>query len=546
MNLSNLSIRSKFAIPIVAIAVLVLVVSAATYSNSQRLNQSTKELSTTFIDALELALNADRDLYQALAANQSFLLASELGLAGTDKYRQDFEENAQQAYDRLNQVKAMVSNYPAIFAGIKQFEQDYQRWLSQAREVLQQAAAGNVSAAVNNSENQVQQSFERLRSHYDKVGLALKAQADNITDEGAAASQREAVLLVSVIILVILASTLSIVFGPKLVTKRLNALTDMIRSISEGEGDLRHRLDESGKDELTQLAKAFNQLMSNLQSLIGMVGKDAVTLAEGVDVLRQASDDAERNSRQQNHNLEQIATAINELNHAVHEVAQSSQTALGETQTAADACEQSQQVVNRSVNDIEQLSGAINHANSVITELANESKRIMSVLGVIRDIADQTNLLALNAAIEAARAGEQGRGFAVVADEVRTLASRTQQSTDDIDRMLAGLEKGVNEAVSAIDSGHQQASQVVSMTDQLQTTIRELNRSVDMANNMITQIATATEEQSQVVDDVNRNISELHELSHHSLENASRVSDATGNIGQSGERLSGNVGRFKV
>ena len=165
---------------------------------------------------------------------------------------------------------------------------------------------------------------------------------------------------------------------------------------------------------------------------------------------------------------------------------------------------------------------------------------------MIRSIAEQTNLLALNAAIEAARAGEQGRGFAVVADEVRTLASRTQKSTEDIQRMIAGLESGVSEAVNAIQTGTSHVDGVVAMSQRIQDSLHSVEDAVNLANDMIYQIATATEEQSKVVDEINRNVTMLNSLSQENMQIVSSTKQVATDISRMAKGLNNNVGRFRV
>lgn len=286
--------------------------------------------------------------------------------------------------------------------------------------------------------------------------------------------------------------------------------------------------------------------MMKLQQLIGTIKSDAVSLDARVTGLNHSAKESEKISTEQNANLEQIATAVHQLSHAVHEVASSSQNALSDTEHANNLIKESNAVVGQSVERVQQLAGVVSHASEVIQNLASESKQIVTVLDVIRGIAEQTNLLALNAAIEAARAGEQGRGFAVVADEVRTLASRTQQSTEDIQRMVAGLESGVSEAVSAIDSGTRQVDSVVDASGSITKALAEVDEAVSRTKDLIYLIATATEQQSKVVDEVNQNISSLNLLSQESIGVVRRTREAADEIAQIGTGLSGNVGRFLV
>lgn len=546
MHLNELTIRTKFSIPLVVIVIMTVVIATVSIINAKRLSSDAQNLATTFLAAVDAGLNADRDLYQALTASQSYVQRGLLGESGGEKYRQDFDENAKQALDRMALVMSLLKDYPELQGNKAQFQREYDAWLNAATQVFTMADSQSPLAAANYNNEVVMPLFQALRGHYDKTGEWVKNKADEVTTQALNASQNEVNLMFIIITLVVLASILSVVFGPRLVTSRVEELDTMIAAISEGEGDLRGRLDDSGRDELSLLARTFNGLMMKLQQLISTIKSDAVSLDARVVGLNHSAKESEKISSEQNANLEQIATAVHQLSHAVHEVAASSQNALSDTEHANGLIKESTAVVGQSVERVQQLAGVVSHASEVIQHLASESKQIVTVLDVIRGIAEQTNLLALNAAIEAARAGEQGRGFAVVADEVRTLASRTQQSTEDIQRMVAGLEAGVSEAVSAIDSGTRQVDSVVEASGSITRALAGVDEAVSRTKDLIYLIATATEEQSKVVDEVNQNISSLNLLSQESIGVVRRTREAADEIAQIGTGLSGNVGRFLV
>ncbi|RVT45999.1 methyl-accepting chemotaxis protein [Rheinheimera sediminis] len=546
MNLNEFTIRTKFSAPLIAITLFTILISVLSMNNGKRLSADAHLISTTFMTAINVGLNADRDLYQALTASQNYVTKKIVGLTDTAKERQSFDENAKQALDRMNQVLELLKEYPEAQQGKVEFQRDYNSWLAEAKIVFAMADEGKATEAANYSNTTVMPLFEKLRTHYDVSGETVKNKADQVSAEAKEAGDQQRLILIIVIILVIIASTVSIMFGPKMVTKRVMELDTMIATISAGEGDLTGQLDSSGRDELSKLAGTFNGLMRKLQQLIKMVQSDASSLNQAVIQLNQSAEKGQKVSKEQNYNLDQIATAVNQLSHAVHEVAGNSQSALSETREAKDKTSQSGKVIEESVHSITKLSTAVTHASTVISKLAEESKNITQVLDVIRSIAEQTNLLALNAAIEAARAGEQGRGFAVVADEVRTLASRTQKSTEDIQRMIAGLEHGVNEAVTAIQTGTNNVDTVVAMSQRIQDSLQIVESSVNQANDMIYQIATATEEQSKVVDEINRNVTMLNSLSQESVQIVSITTQVSQDIARMAVGLNNNVGRFKV
>jgi len=546
MKLNELTIRTKFSIPLIVISVFTILISVLSMNNGKRLSADAHLLSTTFMTAINVGLNADRDLYQALAASQNYVTKKIIGLDNTAEERQAFDENAQQAWDRMHQVLDLLKDYPEAQQGKAEFERDYAAWLNEAKVVFKMADEGKASEAANYSSITVMPLFQTLRTHYDVSGENVKNKADQVSAEAKSAGDTQRAVLIVVIILVIAANVVSVMFGPKMVTTRVQELDRMIGTISEGEGDLTGQLDSSGKDELSKLAGTFNGLMRKLQHLIKMIQGDASTLNQTVSQLNSSAEKSQEVSAEQNHNLDQIATAVNQLSHAVHEVANNSQSALSETREAKDKTGLSGKVVDESIQSITKMSGAVSHASAVISRLADESKNITQVLDVIRSIAEQTNLLALNAAIEAARAGEQGRGFAVVADEVRTLASRTQKSTEDIQRMIAGLESGVSEAVNAIQTGTSHVDGVVAMSQRIQDSLHSVEGAVNLANDMIYQIATATEEQSKVVDEINRNVTTLNSLSQENMQIVSSTKQVATAIAAMAKGLNNNVGRFKV
>ena len=388
--------------------------------------------------------------------------------------------------------------------------------------------------------------FEKVRSHYDTLGEAVKNAADDLAADMQSSSQYNQFMLLLVLVAVLVVSGLSIVYGPRLVTDRLNTLIGVMRDISQGDGDLRSRLDSSGKDELATLAKTFNRFMENLQDLIIVIQQDTDNLKDAAANLNNASISVKSASHEQNDNLDQIATAVNELSHVVNDTASNSQGAMEKVKTAFEISSSSKRVVGDSVKNVSNLSASFSNASNVISSLAKESQNIIAVLDVIRGIAEQTNLLALNAAIEAARAGEQGRGFAVVADEVRTLASRTQQSTENINQMLGRLEHSVTDAVAAIEQGAIEVDSVVAVSAQLSEAFEQVSEAVNEANETIYQIAAATEEQSQVVADINTNVTNLNSLGQQNLKTIENTGDIAGAVNGTVQQLGQKVGRFKT
>lgn len=546
LNIDNLSVRKKLSLPLSLVMILIIVVSVVSLQNSRFLAQNTQVLSSVYTEAISTSLNADRDLYQAHSALLEFMLNELLNAGNTNVYLEVYEENAVQAKDRMDKVRSLISDSPELLGVLRTFDSDYRNWLGFNDRVIAMVNNGEIAAASSLYQREGSPLFEQLRTNYDKIGEAVKNRSDELTEEGLASNSSQMVVLGIAILLAIAACLISLIIGPQLITNRINTMRKMLSSISEGKGDLTQRLSTAGNDEITRVAEEFNNFIENLQGLISVIKKDAISLSEAKVTLAQTSQSTCQLSQSQSDNLDQVATAVNELSQALREVAENTQVSLAETKSTNNDAIESKDALTKSMQSITTMESTISHSSKVIEKLASETSRISSLLNVIRDIAEQTNLLALNAAIEAARAGEQGRGFAVVADEVRSLANRTQQATSDINAMLLNLNKGVDEAVEAIEKGASQVTDVVALSHSLSDTLIKVSESVSNTTDRIYQIAAATEEQSQVVDAVNNNISSLNVLTLDVVRTVEAANSASENVNAVSNNLMANVGRFTV
>jgi methyl-accepting chemotaxis protein len=243
---------------------------------------------------------------------------------------------------------------------------------------------------------------------------------------------------------------------------------------------------------------------------------------------------------------DQVATAINEMNSTSHEVATNAQQVSQAAQNADEETIKTQNIVNQSSESITELSAEIISGSEVMSSLKGDVSGIVGVLETIRGIAEQTNLLALNAAIEAARAGEQGRGFAVVADEVRALAARTQESTGEIQTMIEKLEKGSEKAVSVMERASEKSHQTVEKVQHAIESLNNINAAISTINNMSTQIATAVEEQTHVSEEINKNVVNIVNIIQNTSDSASGTAEASANLSDHARSLSELVGQFKL
>ncbi|MGL4318831.1 MAG: methyl-accepting chemotaxis protein [Pseudomonas sp.] len=326
----------------------------------------------------------------------------------------------------------------------------------------------------------------------------------------------------------------------------LDDAVSAMANIASGEADLTRNLDNHGRDELTALAGHFNGFTDKLRGVIGESLQAATTLDQASQSLGEIASNAQQHSQQQSQQMELVATAINEVSYAVQDVAKNAEHAANEVRQAEQQALQGQQNIDGSLRQIDQLSETIGQAVEVIQNLAQESTQIGSVLEVIRAIAEQTNLLALNAAIEAARAGEQGRGFAVVADEVRLLAQRTQQSTAEIQTMIERLQGNSEAAVKVINASSQASQQTVEQARQAGESLSQIASALRNITGLNASIASATLQQSHVVDDINQNVTQAASLAHENALAADQSSAASQHLGQLASQLNRLLGQFRV
>ncbi|MEH6447960.1 MAG: methyl-accepting chemotaxis protein, partial [Oleispira sp.] len=280
----------------------------------------------------------------------------------------------------------------------------------------------------------------------------------------------------------------------------------MLGDIASGDADLTQQMKVDTKDEVGKLAMSFNSFVGQLHSLITAIASNSKEVNNIAQNLAASSNSTQRNTEEQQQSVDMIATAMNEMGATVHEIARNANETANAAKQSATETDSSQQIVNSSIEDINSLFGKMQSASEVIQTLAQDVGEISSVLEVIRGISEQTNLLALNAAIEAARAGEQGRGFAVVADEVRTLAQRTQESTEEINSMIHKLQGGAKDAVTAMEEGIETAKSSVENADKAGESLDNITAAIGIITDLSIQVATATEEQSSVVEELNSHI----------------------------------------
>ncbi|MDF3014025.1 MAG: hypothetical protein K0Q78_2229 [Cellvibrio sp.] len=474
-------------------------------------------------------------------------------LAGEDSFLDPLKQGEQDFKAAFEKIKAKTSDNEKQQARLERLVRDYQTWktgvvdveIAKRREVaVSSGSMDDIVTMMREAKGKMGMDAMRLilsdirqeESNLLKVRAEAEAQSKDTTS---------ATLIISMLVATVVGIVVSIYFSRNLI-RQLGAEPEIAAKLAQdiSRGELNTDLRESDSPSGSIMA-AMLQMAKQLKSIVSGIQSTSDQLKDTSRQLATSSEKSIRELRVQKEETEQVATAMNEMTATVSEVARNAQFASESTKTVDHRVDEGGKLVGNSVKSVLDLHHEIEGTAAVITQLSLESKEIGKVLDVIRSIAEQTNLLALNAAIEAARAGEQGRGFAVVADEVRTLASRTHMSTEEIRGMIERLQTGVANAVTTMERSRVEAQQTVSFTKETDTILGVIKRSVSEVNDLNIQIATAAEQQSHVAEEINRNVIRINEVTDITVTAISQVERCSGELMSVSAELQEKISYFK-
>lgn len=532
----NLSIRIKLSLPLVVAGLLMVGLLFTSFKVMKSLQSTTDTVGITYLPALSSVLNGDRDLYQARLAQLEYLHAEIQ--REKDSARISFEENNQQALDRMNGYLELLANNATVAGSFGDFERRYAAWTTQSENFFTVPSWQAYTA--------LEESFQSLRDIFDSAGEMADAQGALLRED--ARSRSDSVFTVLAITAVVTLAILAFItyWFPKAMSNRILFITHRIQDLGAGSGDLTGRITVESTDELGKLSVSFNQLMDFMVQLVAGIRKNVSGFGEEVEQLFGSIESVNNSTAEQSQSVSSLAASYHESATATEEVTQIATRTAELTNTVMDKTSVGVQLIEQNASDIKRLSKEFAQTYSVADDLKQNSQKIAAVMETIRSIAEQTNLLALNAAIEAARAGEQGRGFAVVADEVRTLASRTQESTDEIDQIVSGFQHRVADVFESIKSGCDKLTVTENETGQAVEGLLNVKVMIDEINGMCLQTATAMEEQSSVADEINRNITYIDDLAQKNSENMTVAKNVAESFKSEVRELVNSVSRFKV
>lgn len=511
------------------------------YTNEQQQDKVGAERLGRYVEAISEVLNADRDIYQARLAKQK--IVNQHG--DLEQNQKLFEENAAQVIRRFNSYRSYLIDEPQLTQKYANFDQLYQQWYEQSKALIYSTPAKQVALIDNNLAN-ADKSFNELRNILDVAGEEARTHARAVKQDVQHSIQLfEKIVFIVIIIAFIVALGVGY-YIPKKLTDNINNITLRIKEIAAGDGDLTQRINTTSHDELADLSNEFDNFLSHLQTIIKNIQQQSSQLGAVTGDLNDVSDTAMEVTQKLANASESIVSAGHEMDMANQQMAGLAKNTAQEADISSEQVKQGVQAIDVSGKAIEDLANDIESALANSVELESSSTDITSVLEVIRNIAEQTNLLALNAAIEAARAGEQGRGFAVVADEVRTLATRTQQSTDEIDTMIQRLNDNVKASSDSIKNSQTNANTTLTNFDSVITIFNSLTHAFEKVQQMSTETAQATQEQSHVANEINRNLVSLKEQSAQMKQISTQTTQQSKNVSALYEQMKSQVESFKV
>ncbi|CAD0265448.1 methyl-accepting chemotaxis protein [Pseudomonas veronii] len=541
MSLRHLNIAPRASLGFAFIALLVVVLGVFAVNRMTLIRQASVDMSSNQLPSVAYLGSLTENVLRMRILSFRVLVNREPAAL------QEAQTRIAALIDKVRAAQAGYSALPSVpeeAALYKTFVGTLDNYLTAQAEMLALSQQNKVDEMRDLINTRIKNGTDQMGEQLNKL-IALNSAGAKQANEQAGRSYDSAI---SGIVVVAVAAALLTVLLAWLLTRSI--VTPLRKAVEVAQtiagGDLSKVIEDDGKDEPARLISALSAMQTNLRQTIQHIAGSATQLASAAEELSAVTEEASKGLQQQNNEIDQAATAVNEMTAAVEEVARNAvSTSEASTQSNQAAREGRDRVVE-TVGAIQTMTQDVQNTSLLIEGLATQGRDIGKVLDVIRAIAEQTNLLALNAAIEAARAGEAGRGFAVVADEVRALAHRTAQSTQEIEKMVAGIQNGTGEAVQSMQQSNQRTHNTLEMARAAGVALEQITQSISLINERNLVIASASEEQAQVSREVDRNLVNIRDLATQSAAGANQTSAASHELSRLAVDLNAMVARFVI
>ncbi|MEX3776230.1 methyl-accepting chemotaxis protein [Pseudomonas sp. MYb118] len=541
MSLRNLNIAPRAFLGFAFIALLVIVLGVFAVNRMSVIRQASIDMGNTQLPSVGYLGNITENVLRMRILSFRILVNRE-------------PASLQEADARIgvlsDKVRKAQANYAALPMGpseaalYKEFSTTLDNYMQAQREMVDLSRQNKVDELRTLINTRIKDGTDLMGEQLNKL---VAFNAEGAKAAGVTAANNYSGAINGIIAVAVLAAVMTVLLA-WLLTRSI--VTPLARAVQAAEtiagGNLTKAVEVDGKDEPARLLSALSTMQGNLRKTIEQIAGSATQLGAAAEELSAVTEEASRGMQQQNDEIEQAATAVNEMTAAVEEVARNAVSTSEASNQSTQAAREGRDRVVETVDAIQTMTHDVQNTSLMIEGLAEQGRDIGKVLDVIRAIAEQTNLLALNAAIEAARAGEAGRGFAVVADEVRALAHRTAQSTQEIEKMVAGIQNGTGEAVSSMQQSNQRTQSTLEMARAAGIALEQITQSIHQINERNLVIASASEEQAQVSREVDRNLVNIRDLATQSAAGANQTSAATHELSRLAVDLNAMVARFVI
>jgi methyl-accepting chemotaxis protein len=514
--------------------VAMVLVSGMSYLTHVNLVKGYKVLAEEDGAQMEAAMEAGIKLGEAVQAFKNYVLR------GDQKYVQEFQEYAKKTGEQI-EIFSKWANGEQEKNAVKEARQAFNEYVRSIEPVIEMRKKTKDVAVIDKAATGAD---KRLRLALEQMDAIASKNYNEMRDQLNKDGMRMSILQIAITILTLIAGMILSTWLIKLLLKSILAVKDATEKAATG--DLSHEVMVQSNDEIGEMAQSFNKMIANLRRIVGEINTSTTTLAGSSAEMSATSDDMNKGAQELASQIDQVVTSMTEVSQTIMDMAKNASQAADASKNASETAAKGKQIVDTTASDMMKIAQTVQAAAMTIEELGRSSAQIGEIVTVINGIADQTNLLALNAAIEAARAGEQGRGFAVVADEVRKLAERTSQATKDIAEKISGIQSAAGESVDAMKRGSDEVDKGVGLAKEASASLDTIVASSTNAMDMVQRIAAATEEQSAASEEVTQTMETISNISKQSSASTAQIKTSSEDLAKLAAELKEMAAFFKV